>query len=398
MHTLYAFNFRFIVISLLLVGIIANAANAESGDSTALALRLFQRVSGVKASMSDPRIAQMAELIKKGDLYGAADIPTRDKSFLNVTAFQFFAPKSLRTEATNSGFNDFVAMGMLVTRDDMPYTEMVQGDFTVIVNGVTQGLTGAAPNQRPALNSNAHYTTAGALTDIGANLRLVTPQRPLPFNDSAGALTSWQFMSEHANMGTNRRIVQFAFQEFLCTPISEWRDSDPSLSDEQVTKDVDRAPGGDPAAYQMECRVCHQVLDPLRAAWAFHNFTGTTPSYVAGTVKREIGATIVYPDGAVLSNDSFQNRAVLNQNSQFGFKGALAGSGAKAFGQMMARSDRFSSCAVEQVFNQICRRSPNSKEQLNEIVKIAEKFRSDNYNLRNVFKNVSILPQCMGSM
>ncbi|MBI1859950.1 MAG: hypothetical protein HYR96_03410 [Deltaproteobacteria bacterium] len=386
MQTLSA---RFVLALALFLGIAANA-----DDASTLALRLFSRVAGVKASMNDPRIAQMASLISAGQSFEAADIATRDSNFLNVTAFQFFAPKSMRTEVTNSGFNDFIAMGMLVTRDDKPYTDMVQGDFTVTVNGVTAGLTGTAPN----LSTNVHYTTAQtSIANLGASLKLVTPQRP-SFPDAAGALTSWQFMEEHANMGTNRRIVQFAFQEFLCTPITAWRDSDATLSDDVITRDVDRSPGGDPVAFQTQCRVCHQVLDPLRAAFAFHDFSGNTPVYKATPVKLLINATVNYPDGAILGNDSWQNRATLNQNSQFGWQGALSGSGAKGFGQMIARSDRFASCAVQQVFQQICLRAPNSSEMSVEISSIAKQFKSDNYNLRNVFKRVSTLPQCMGSL
>ena len=384
---------RLILAIALFIGIAANA-----DDSNTLALRLFSRVAGVKASMNDPRIAQMASLIQSGKAFDAAGIAADDPNFLNVTAFQFFAPKSMRTEATNSGFNDFVAMGMLVTRFNRPYTDMVQGDFTVTVEGVTEGLVGTAPNQTPDLTKNLHYSTAETkVPDLGSKLQLVTPQRPA-FPDAAGALTSRQFMSEHANMGTNRRIVQFAFQEFLCTPITSWRDSGPTLSDEIVTRDVDRAPGGDPVAYQTQCRVCHQVLDPMRAAWAFHDFTNNTPSFKAGVVKLLINDTVNYPDGAQLGSDSFQNRAVINQNTQFGWQGALSGNGAKAFGQMIARADRFASCAVQQVFTQICSRAPNSSEQVNEIQSIAKQFKSDNYNLRNVFKRVSTLPQCMGSL
>ena len=163
---------------------------------------------------------------------------------------------------------------------------------------------------------------------------------------------------------------------------------------------MSRAPGGDPTVYQTSCRFCHQLLGPLRAAWAWHNFdiNRGAPEYTPNVITRKINQTIEYREGAMLSSNTFQNRVTLNQNTQFGWRGALSGTGARGFGQMIAQADRFASCAVWQVFTQLCRRPPNSSELANELSTITAQFRADDYNLRNVFKRIAILPQCLGSL
>lgn len=363
---------------------------AEDADS--LGVRLFKRLAGVGLGLRDPRYTQIATFIKERNLEAAAEIAASDDNFYNVTLFHFFAGKSNRALSKNVPLNDFIAMGIANTLNNLSYTNLLDGDFTATVN---------APNlTAPALNNNTHYQQAfDQKINLAQSLRIVTPQRP-SFPDSAGVLTSRQFLLEHANMGTNRRIVEFAIQEFLCTPIKKWRDMDETNSDGEVyiTRDVNRAPGGDPTAFRQTpgCVHCHNKLDSLRGAFAFHNFTNNAPLYSLGTVVAKMNAINDFPGGFQVTSDEFVNYATKNHNMSFGWRGSLMGNGAKGFGKMLAKAERLSSCAAEQVFFELCKRPPTDSEKKGILADIAIDFEKNNYNLKHLFKKVAVIPQCMG--
>jgi hypothetical protein len=365
-------------------------------DSLQKAHLLYSRIAGVKPSYSSADLLNMRNLIDQNKLSDAANVALTSSDFYNVALFQYFASLSNRAEAADVPLNDFIAMGIAntfvdpTTGKDRPYTELLKGDFRVRFNGADLSLINNAVLQ-------SEFNKRTLLTP--ANLTIATPQRP-NFPDAAGVLTSRQFMAEHAIAGTNRRLVHFAFREFLCTDIKEWRDGDPALSDDLVSRDVDRAPGGGAAGarqYQTECRTCHQLQDGMRNAFAYHDFdTKTGPIYLPNTVAAKINKNILFAGGFAVTNDSWENRATRNANTQrFGWRGNLSGNGAKKFGEMIASSFRFSTCTVERVFKQVCRREMLASEQG---VKedMARAFESDDYSLRGLFRAVALNSRCFG--
>ena len=382
---------------LVFLSLLANVSFAET--SLQQAQLLYSRLAAVKLSQSSPVLLNISQLIEARRWKEAADVAIGSDDFSNVSLFQFFSPLSSRTENPDIELNDFIAMGIAnsfidpVTNKDRPYTNLVDGDFTVTFNN--------APLSEA---NNTVLTTAFTARTVltPAILKIVSPQRiNIPSTAAAGLLTSRQFLKEHAIAGTNRRMVHYAFREFLCSDIKEWKDGDPAITDEFVSRDVSRAPGGGIAGaqqYQAECRTCHQLQDGMRNAFAKHDFSGTTSSavYSAATVVPKINFNNLFPGGMVVTDDSWENKATRGANAaRFGWRGPLSGNGAKAFGQMIGRSFRFSTCAVEKVFKQVCKRTLISDEQsLKE--SLARSFEGDGYSLRGLFKSVALVPECMG--
>lgn len=382
---------KFVNLIVVAVGF-SNIALAET--SLEKAQLLYSRIAGVKLAFTSPLLKQISDKISQKNYADAANLAMDSNDFYNVSLFQYFAPLSTRNEAPDVVLNDMIAMGIANTfvdpafKKDRPYTELVAGDFTVLYNGAPLSLT----------DNNAlaqAYNNRVVLTR--QNLAVTSPQRP-NFPDAAGVLTSRQFMSEHAIAGTNRRMVHFAFREFLCTDIKDWRDADNTLSDDYVTRDINRAPGGGVAGinqYQTECRACHQVQDGLRNAFAFHDFVNGAPVYTPGVVVAKINKNIEFPGGFIVSSDAWDNRATRNANvKRFGWSGAMNGNGAKSFGEMIAKSERFATCAVERVFKHVCKRSlTSSEDSLKE--KLARKFQVNDYSLRGLFREVALSPSCL---
>ncbi|NBV50053.1 hypothetical protein EBR78_02395 [bacterium] len=376
---------------ILLVGILLTGeAFSETVASRRLAQRLYSHIAGVKLPLQDARISLMAGHLEANRLYEAAKravivpaatpggVELTNEDFINVNLFQFFAPKSVRSESPDTPMNDFIAMGIANTIADQPYTEMVEGDFTVST------------------------LPSGRLTNT--NLTISRPQRP-SFPDAAGALTSQQFLSEHAINGTNRRIVQYAFRNFLCRDISQMRLSG-AVAESLITKDVSRAPGGDAPKFMSECRTCHQVLDPLRKAFAFHDFDAATnrPVYSPGVVRAKINrvpavmAGEPQPLGSVVADSNWMNFATGGSNQtyfQWDASIGVTGSGAKDFGRLIAHAGAFSRCAVDQVWELVCKKKANHIPPVLRD-RLADRFVVDNHNLKKLFIEVAIQPECLG--
>jgi len=363
-------------------------------NSVEKAQRLYARIAGVKLNSNSPILAEMASLIEQKRYSEAANKALDSNDYYNISLFQYFAPLSNRAEVSDVSLNDFIVMGIAntftdpATGKDRPYTNLVDGDFRVQLN-----------NQDLASNNNTALTNAFNARTIltPLNLTIVTPQR-VNFPDAAGLLTTRQFLQEHATAGTNRRLVHYAFREFLCTDIKEWRDADLSISDEFVTRDVNRSPGGGAAGfnqYQTECRTCHQVQDSLRNAFAYHDFVNNAPVYMPGRVAPKINRNIEFQGGFVVQNDSWENKATRNGNAnRFGWRGPLTGNGAKSLGAMIAKSERFASCAVERVFKHVCLRAMDSSEGTLKQT-LARNFEADGYSLRGLFRSVALSPSCL---
>src|SRR5262249_12462320 len=151
------------------------------------------------------------------------------------------------------------AMVIGVARDDLDARTLLTGDFTY------------AATQRPdlpkpsAIDNNHYLALDQKRSNLKTDLVRIVPQRA-DILDAAGLLTSRAWAESHFKMGTNRRAVEYAFREFLCTPITTWRDT--GLPDDRIRRDVDRNPGGNPATFQGVCRSCHAPMDAMAGAFA----------------------------------------------------------------------------------------------------------------------------------
>ncbi len=192
-----------------------------------------------------------------------------------------------------------------------------------------------------------------------------------PNPDPAGVLTSRAFIQAHADAGTNRRLVEYLFRNFMCVPIQEWADS--GASDLRIGRDIDRFPGGDHTVFQNTCKACHTVMDGFRGAfarWDFRNGNAINAS-LAGTgragadadgnmVSRKMNKNNnVYSGGYVTTDDSWVNNAIRASNvSLFGWRAPVAGptNGVQGLGRLIANSQRFSQCMAEKVFDVVCKK------------------------------------------
>ena len=187
-------------------------------------------------------------------------------------------------------------------------------------------------------------------------------------------------------------MVEYAFREFMCTPIADWKDA--TRPDDMVGRDVDRFAGGGNSRYQTTCKACHTQLDSFRTAFAYLDFNGgvtySAPT-VAGKLNRNAGT---FPSGFVTTNDRFVNNAqgplIVDK---FGWRGTSTGRGMNEFGQMLASSKGFSRCMVRRLFTEICKREASVDEE--EIVRsLADRFEGT-YKIKDLAEMIAVHPMCL---
>lgn len=411
-----------------------------------IAAQLFNRLTGLKIPLSaaiihggqgaDVRapasVAKgMVDYINEGRPLDAAMLATYDPNFYNNTIADFAKRMSTRDESVNTTLNDFVATIIGVTRDDINAQQLLTGNFFYSASPKTASV----PNNlvRDLLRSNAHYES---LESQGYNLadvlvkneknnpnsfvdgqKMFTGSAAVDHPDPAGVITSRAFLGAHAVAGTNRRIIEYSFRQFMCSPITAWADS--SGPDEWVGKDVDRLPGGDPNKFLNTCRGCHSNMDGFRGAFAKFNFADGFVKYAGlmpevtdpddedqtnmcqtdGVACKMNRNATTYPKGKGVNDDTWRNFANRGANSNF-FKWdptTLQGSGVRAYASMLAKSEAFPRCMAQRAFRAVCKREPASADSTF-ITTVGREFASDGYNLRKLFARVVTSRECLGNV
>ncbi|MGE5087054.1 MAG: hypothetical protein ACM3MG_12185 [Bacillota bacterium] len=393
-----------------------NLSGGDPTDTQLIAKKLYERLVSTKISLDDPILAQMTALLEKGDKLGAARIATADPNFYNTTVKTMALEMSNRDETIKVPLNDMVATIIGITRDKLDARSMLTGNFYYRAPS-TVGSTLLSVDMRTGfMYANDHYQALDNYRiDLMKNLYRVNSQ-PLVIGDGttdviigenpdyAGVLTSRNFMVEHATGGTNRRIVEYAFREFLCVPINQWADS--GASDARVGRDVNRFPGGDHNKYLTTCKACHSVMDGFRGAFALW----TAGSGVVGNSQAIPNADQlpgpkysrnfkVFPDGYVTVDNSFVNFANRPANaSLFGWRGdnTTSGNGAKDFGKLLANSRRFSQCMAKRVYKTVCKKPLPADKEKDLLSTWGDEFEASGYMLKNLFESISVKPECLG--
>lgn len=378
------------------------AANAvhetalSQDDYSGRALRLYQRLTGVPLRLKDKRVNQIADLIRAGHIKDAAHIATEDDYFYNLTIRNMAAEMSAKAENALAPLNDFQAMMIGAVRDNLDARELLTGDFRY-EGDRSLGLSDVTDQD------NEHYIE---LENNGINLRQnlvkVSPQRPygltpggfaLDSPPAAGLLTSRGWAVAHFNAGTNRRALEYTFREFLCAPLTQWKQW--GIPDFRVRRDVPRSPGGVPATYQNQCRECHANMDAMAGAFARLDFQDEAlVFYQAPDLAPKYNINIDhYPDGYVTTDESWINMATTGVDAGFGWRGVTTGNGVHEFATMIANSRGFSQCMALRAFQKVCLRGPRPDEMtaLNTII---DGFESGGYKLRDLFEQVATLPAC----
>lgn len=398
-----------------------NAGNPTVTDQKAR--KLYERLTGTKLPIDSPVVKQISELLDKGDLQGAAAIATADPNFLNITVKLMAMELSTREETIKLPFNDFAAGFIGVTRDQTDARELLTGNFyyrgkdtdpMVPVNVINDILL--SNNHYAALEAN-RVNLATDLIRVDGQVIANTATTTMPNPDPAGVLTSRAFMGAHALMGTNRRLVEFTFREFMCVPLEKWADT--SASDARIGRDIDRFPSGDHNKFLTSCKGCHTVMDGFRGAFAKWEFNGRGLKHsavnnknanggmnnfniaadAAGvTLKMNKNATM-FPAGYVMTDDSFLNHAVRPANaSLFEWRGDSAGgNGVRGFGNVVANSRRFSQCMAQHVYKAVCRKTIDPIKQKETLKQWGDEFEASGYKLKKLFETVAVKPECLGN-
>ena len=289
--------------------------------------RLYERLTGIPLLLNDPRVAILEQMVADGRSQDAVHLITDDPEFLQVTVRDFAMVMSNHELSPYTPLNDFVAMVVGVTRDGGDARELLTGDFRYV---------GLDQFSLPAISrdNDQHYEKLDELrVPLKSALFRVAPQWPgIP--DAAGLLTTRAWAVAHMSGGTNRRALQYAFQEFLCRPIPTWKDV--TIPDDRIRCDVSRAPSGNPEEFRANCRGCHAPMDAL--AGAFSHFDAPTiaggivrfvylPDRVAKKTYQNSG---VFPFGYTTQDDSWEN--FLASNATFGWNSPNKGRGVNSLG------------------------------------------------------------------
>ncbi len=375
------------------------------------AQKLFQALTAVRVPIDDARVVQMEALIRAGNLRGAAAIASKDPLFLDIQIRDTAREMSDRDETVRAPITDFVAsfIGIVRDSDTTSAKEMLTGNFfyrvdPAIIATLPAGATIRQNETADILTSNNHYAD---LVTRGLSPQAVlirqTPQRistrannvetAVNHPDPAGLISSRGFTGAHAIAGTNRRMVEYSFREFMCLPMSEYADA--SAPDDRVARDVTRTPSGSVNLYLTTCKACHGQMDGFRGAFAFLDFTNNGQRIGTTVVAKMNRNQTEFPQGFVTTDNSLINYATLGKNvDQLGWRSALTANGMAGFGKMLADSRGFSRCMVERAFKRVCRRTPLSAET--PLVRsLADQFETDGYHMRRMFENVAIQPQCV---
>jgi hypothetical protein len=431
--------------------IVRPGPKAQISSTRNQARKLIERLSGVIIPIDHPLISRVQTRIEQNDLLGAAKIVTGDiataepghPDFLNTVIKQFALRLSNREETIRAPLNDMAASFIGVTRDERNAQELLTGDFFYMANPSLA--TVRSDIFRDVLTSNNHYEDLEkSHWDLGKVLmRIPSAQAPAsyprgqqiaidvtgtmtPNPDPAGVLTSRAFMSAHAIAGTNRRMVEYTLREFTCTPISEVADT--SASPARIGRDVDRLPGADQTKFETSCKGCHTIMDGFRGAFAKFDYANVTVNNTAygfirntqvnriaaafgfpanmvdtyGTVRKMNHNENVFPNGYVITDDSFVNNAVgINNKVTFGWDGPnkFGGVGVNQFGRMIADSERFAQCMAKRVFETVCTPDAPHDTKISEVIaSLATKFKASGYKFRSLFQDVAAHPSCVENM
>jgi hypothetical protein len=396
-----------------------SAADAY-GDARSKARRIHDRIAGVPPS--DAVLYDMVDTLNatpgvQGEINAAFDAMD-NAGFYNVTLKNFVAPWTNRDGDVFVPLNDYTATVVGMVRENKDFREILYGDILFV------GSSGTYTS-----SSNGHYQ---ALEDSNADLSddsvlVETTQSAvtsLPFDATAGVMTTRGAARAFFIDGTNRAMFRFTMVNHLCHDMEQVLDI--TRAADRIRQDVSRSPGGDSRVYLNNCIGCHSGMDPLAQAFAYYNFEYTSDPETGAIRYRDVGdnsgfmGTRVDPKyhvnnttfehGFITPDDAWDNYWRVGPNAKLGWDtnglgaGALpgTGNGAKTLGMELANTEAFAQCQVTKVFENVCLRPPQDAADHAEIITMVSEFKADqggletgSYNLKKPFARAAA--HCSGS-
>jgi hypothetical protein len=377
----------------------AQAAIPAFAGQPEMAERIYERLAGVKPTPSQLSAIQAA-MDAAGGAPGStnepaqlaaaayATDPSTAPTFYNVVLKNMVTPWTNRDQTVFAPLNDYTATVIGMVRDGVPFDQVLSGDILYTVTGA--GVSGLPA---PAINNDDHYTAAEANgVDLSTGLKQTTQSSVygLPTAATAGVITTFGGASAFFINGTNRAMFRFTMINHMCKDMETLMDT--TRPTDRIRQDVSRSPGGDSRLFLNNCVACHSGMDPMAQAFAYYNFDVASNQlmYTPGQVQAKYHINSQnFPQGFVTPDDSWSNRWRAGPNSVFGWgAGPGSGNGAKSWGQEIASSQQFASCKVQQVFQTVCFRPPQSKTDQDVAGRALSDYQTSNHNLKSVFQRV----------
>jgi len=354
----------------------ALGAQAQTDSASQYADRLYSKMTGLHPNPETTE--QLAREIRNGNYLGAAQIVSDDPNFI---------VQKVRDWA-----------GYMDDKDSNPNTENIS-DIQLLLLGIYKDEKDSRElmysTYKYAVGPQETYSGDDSLADPeGFVAKLIPYQSKL--KEPAGVLTTNSFAKQYYSAGTNRRAYKYAFEKFLCTPISALRILSPSHDvGKYVRQDVDRVNGGNLNIFREQCSGCHNNMDATAGAFALLDSTedGKIVELDSVAPKYHQNATI-FPEGNYTVDNHWVNLgAKLGYYDALGFYGALEGEGVNSLGKSLAMSKAFDRCMAQTVYEVLCSKK-YKKTDFKTINDLANQFGQDNYNLKKLFQRVMLSPQC----
>ena len=381
------------IISVAVVGLLAIFFYSNViADERDQARRIHDRLAGVPPS--DQVLNDMEADILAGNPIAAANRAMTNSAFYTVTLKNFATPWTNRDQDVFADLNDYTATVIGMVRDDVPFNTLLSANL-VYTGDPNLGLPPYS------MTNNDHYI---ALEQQGIDLQnnlvsnLQTQVTDLPASGVAGVMTTRGAASAFFYLGTNRAMFRFTMLNHLCHDMEQVKDT--TRIPDRIRQDVSRSPGGDSRIFMNNCIGCHNGMDPMAQAFAYHHYDEVAGRiiYTPGQVqpKNLINADN-FKYGYVTTDDRWDNYWRSGPNAVLGWDAALPGSGngAASMGMELANSDAFAKCQVTKVFRNVCFRDPVDATDRSQIDAMVTSFRGGGYRMKQVFAEAAVY--CRGS-
>ena len=364
------------LISVVLIMLYANTGLAATALADKdIAVLLHNRIAGVPPDQTT--LVEMISLLKAGKKQEAAALATESAAFYNIKLRNMFSAWSNTGARIDIDLNDMVATMIGMVRDNVPFNEVLSGDYLYTDNDSTY----QADNNSLYFNLQSKDLQSQLVkkkqSDVFAEIK------HLPNKAQAGIMSTRAFGEAYFSAGTNRRATAFTLKYFLCHDLNTLHDA--TISDEKVRSDVSRAPGGDANLFNNRCKGCHSGMDALSGWSAYYDFQQDKTVYQQQVQDKINKNFYVYPSGHQPVDDSFVNLWTTGKNASLGWGTNTDGNGAKDYGNLLAASEAFATCMATHVYQQVCLFTPETDKETALRDDLAQKFRSNDYSMKTLF-------------
>ena len=358
-----------------------------------MAILLHNRIAGVPPDKAT--LDKMVDLLKAGKKKEAAALATENSAFYNVKLRNMFSAWSNTGGSVDVDLNDMVATMIGMVRDDVPFNEVLSGDYLY---------TGSDNDGTYQADKNDLYLKLQKQDLQSALVKKKQSEvfdqiKHLPSEAQAGVISTRAFGKAYFSAGTNRRATAFTLEYFLCHDMDMLHDT--SRSDEKVRRDVSRAPGGDANLFKNRCQGCHSGMDALSGWNVYYDFPTDADNpkppqnkkdktVYQQSVQAKITEISIYKDGHAPVDDSFENLWTEGQNASLGWSSNINGNGAKDYGNMLTASDAFATCMATHAYEQVCLFTPDTGKEKNLRNTLAEEFKNNGYSMKKLFAATAV--------